>query len=192
MLHRVFGSGVLALALSGCVGQRHDTLRLNEELSRAHVEAAWQQARAAQLEAQTSLLESRLSRLEQSSSENGSIGRHEESPLLIRLERLLDMNERLPAERAAAPVSSPPSPTDHRLPASAPAATKTSSAALAVAADASTLTTEQLLRALLQSLPNGSVNQRGALTREQENALRILMRPDRKLDTENPWPATLY
>jgi hypothetical protein len=181
------GAAVLSVAASGCIAQPEDTLRVHEELGRARAEAAWQQAHAAQLQAQAAALESRLSRLERTS--DGDANRNNEaSQLLSRLDRLLDMNERLLAERAVAPAPGDPAPAGVKAPL-APAVVATKTAALD---DALTPSQEQRLRALVASVLAQSGNAHGGLTREQENALRLLMRAERKLDTQNPWPGALY
>ncbi|HKO50854.1 MAG TPA: hypothetical protein VJV79_24255 [Polyangiaceae bacterium] len=151
--------GVMALGISlaGCAAQHDDSLRLSEELGRARADAAWQQARAEALEA-------RMSRLEQRATAAVSDRRAEDRELLHRFDRLLEMNERLLVERAAAPV-----------PASKPA-----------------LSAEQELRSVVERLRGRPGSPRGGLTREEEGALRVLTRPERTLDTENPWPAAIY
>jgi hypothetical protein len=185
------GVTALTIALSGCVAQHDDTLRLHEELGRARGEAVWQQAHAAQLEARAALLESRLSRLEER-SDTGATRPVEDSRLLGRLERILELNERLLAELAA-PSAVGVAPASDAKAASRAPATKTAAVAGAAASDALTLSQQQLLQVLIESiLARPGSGARGGLTRDQENALRLLMRPERKLDTENPWSETLY
>ncbi len=189
VLLSLFGATVLCVGLSGCAMQHDDTLRLNEELARARGESAWQQTRAAELE-------SRIARLEQRTGEANGARSAEELKLLSRLDHLLEMNERLIAERAAAPApgasATPPPNVSAALSA---LSQKTSAPAPVASSDASealTQSQEQQLRALVESMRGHPGSPHGGLTREQEAALRILMRPERKLDTENPWPAAFY
>lgn len=168
----LLGGTALCVALAGCASQHDDSLRLSEELGRSRADAAWQQARA-------DALESRMSRLEQRA---GALvdRRAEESGISSRLDRLLAMNERLLAERAAASVPAAPAP--------APPPITTPP----VPASQTTLSPEQELRAVVERLRGHPGSPHGGLTREQEGALRVLMRPERPLDTENPWPAAFY
>lgn len=182
--------GVAALGLggAGCAAQHGDSLRVSEELGRARADAAWQQARAAELE-------SRISRLEQQTSATVSAQGADERALARRLDRLLEMNERLLAERAATPVPASlpalPVASTPALPvASAPAATASPTSSATAGADL--LRDEQELRALVLRLRGRADSPHGGLTREQEAALRVLIRPERTLDTENPWPTAIY
>ncbi|MEI9937567.1 MAG: hypothetical protein WDO69_10140 [Pseudomonadota bacterium] len=168
-------SSALCAGMVGCAAQHDDSLRLSEELGRARANEAWQQARAAELE-------SRLSRLEQRAAVSLSAQRAEDRELSSRLERLIQLNERLLAERAVAPVPG--------AAASAPVAA--SAARTAVTSAAPMASDEQQLRALAERMSGRPGSPRGGLTREQESALRVLTRPARKLDTENPWPAAFY
>src|SRR6478735_5636697 len=86
------GTMVLGGLLSGCAAQHDDALRLSDELGRARADAAAQQARAA-------ALESRLARIEQ--RQGMSEPRADTRELLARLDRMLELNERLLSERAA-------------------------------------------------------------------------------------------
>lgn len=159
------GTAALCVALAGCASQHDESLRLSEELGRARADAAWQQARAAELEA-------RMSRLEQRAGMALVDRRAEDRELVNRLDRLMAMNERLLAERNPAPVPAAEptlSPTPSPIP-----------------------NPEQELRALVERLRGHPGSPHGGLTREQEGALRVLMRPERTLDTENPWPAAFY
>jgi len=179
--------------MAGCAAQHDDSLRLSEELGRARADAAWQQARAAELE-------SRMSKLEQRTATALSAQRPEDHALLARLDRVLALNERLLAERApgslpaasGAPSTTPApaalSPTANTLePTALPPSASTS-----LPGDASMSYQEQVLRTLLERLRTHRASPHGGLTREQENALRVLTRPERPLDTENPWPAAFY
>jgi len=158
-----FGAAALCVALAGCASQHDESLRLSEELGRARADAAWQQARAADLEA-------RMSRLEQRAGVALIDRRAEDRELINRLDRLIAMNERLLAEPTPAPA-----PTPAAEPKLGP-----------------TLSPEQELRAVVERLRGHPGSPHGGLTREQEGALRVLMRPERTLDTENPWPAAFY
>ena len=180
--------GAVLSAASGCIAQPDDTLRVHEELGRARAAAAWQQAHAAQLEAQTAVLESRISRLERTTDDNRSRS-GEESQLLSRLERLLEVNERLLAERGAPPASGVPAPAGQKAVTTTPAlATRTA----ALDNEAITPGQARQLRVLLESILASPDDAHRVLTREQENALRLLVRSGRKLDTQNPWPTELY
>ena len=174
------GAAALGLGGAGCAAQQGDSLRVSEELGRARADAAWQQARAAELE-------SRILRLEQQTNATVSARAADERALARRLDRLLEMNERLLAERAATPVSaSPPA-----LPVTSPPAV-TASPTSHAAAGANLLSDEQELRALVLRLRGRADSPHGGLTREQEAALRVLTRPERTLDAENPWPSAIY
>jgi len=165
-LHRgrlLLAATTLGLALAGCASQHDESLRLSEELGRARADAAWQQAHAAALEA-------RMSRLEQSAAVASSTRHPEDRELLNRLDRLLAMNERLLA--------------DHKEP--------TTSSVEPSASSASPLSQEDELRALVERMRGRPGRPNGGLTREQEAALRVLTRPERKLDTESLWPAAFY
>jgi hypothetical protein len=166
----------LCVGMAGCAGQRDDSLRLSEELGRARADAAWQQAHAAELE-------SRMLRLEQRTAVTPNAQHAADGALLSRLDRLIALNERLLAERAAAPV------TTSGVPKEAPAAHALPPTAASVTSNGTpTLSDEQELRALVVRLRGrprpGSPH--GGLTREQEAALRVLTRPERELDKENP------
>jgi len=167
---------VLSAALGGCAVQHDDALRLSEELGRARADAAWQQARAAALEARLARLEQRV---DTAAPRAPSVDDRE---LLNRLDRLIAENNRLLAERAAPPIPS----------ASAASSTTAPPPASALPARAGTPTPEAQLRALVEQLRGRPGSLHGGLTREQEDALRVLMRPERKLDAENPWPAAFY
>ena len=159
------GAGALGLALAGCASQHDDSLRLSEELGRARADAAWQQARAA-------ALESRMSRLE-SAAAVLSAAQANDRELVSRIDRLLEQNARLLAEHRPTPARSEPS--------AAPSAPPSERAA--------TLSEEDQLRALVERMRGRPGVPHGGLTREQEAALRVLTRPERKLDTEKLWPA---
>jgi len=155
--------GVLVLggALIGCAAQHEDALRLSEELGRARADAAAQQARAA-------VLESRLSRIEQRQAI--SEPQADTRELLARLDRLLELNQRLLAERSPPPTAS----TESAQPAT-PA-----------------LSDEEQLRALVERMRGRPGRPHGGLSREQEAALRLLSQPERKLDTDDLLPASFY
>ena len=157
------GAALLGVGLSGCASQQGESLRLSEELGRARADAAWQQAHAAELEA-------RVLRLEQRTAVTAGVQRAEDRQLVSRLDRLLEMNARLLAQRSEA---SPP-------------------AVHATPTRAAKLSDEQQLRALVERLRGHAGSPHGGLTREQENALRVLTRPERQLDAENPWPGAFY
>ncbi|HEY0463442.1 MAG TPA: hypothetical protein VGC79_04495, partial [Polyangiaceae bacterium] len=176
----LLGAAAFSALLIGCASQHDDSLRLSEELGRARADSAWQRVRAAELE-------SRISQLEQRAGTVLNAQRGEDRVLVNRLDRLLEMNERLLAARAAAAIPAGAAPSGPSAPAAAPpAATKTA------VSSAAPLSDEQALRALVQRLRGRPGRAHGGLTREQENALRVLTQPERELDTENPWPAAFY
>jgi len=157
------GTAVLGSALVGCAAQHDDALRLSEELGRARADAAAQQARAA-------ALESRLSRIEQRQAVSES--RPDTRELVGRLDRLLDLNEKLLAERTASPTPSTESVKEAEpMPA---------------------LSDEEQLRALVERMRGRPGRPHGGLSREQEAALRLLIQPERKLDMDDLLPASFY
>ena len=177
----LLGVAALCSGMVGCAAHRDDSLRLSEELGRARAEAAWQEARAAQLEA-------RMLRLEQRTVTSQLARPAEDRELLTRLDRLLELNQRLLAEHAApAPPVDSAAQQGGKLPAPLPPA-----AASPASAEALTLSQEQELRALVVRMRGHRGSPHGGLTREQENALRVLTRPERTLDRENPWPTAFY
>ena len=177
----LLGAAVLSVALGGCAVQHDDALRLSEELGRARADAAWQQTRAAALEARLARLEQRVDTAAPRAPST------DERELLNRLDRLIAENNRLLAERAAPPVPSASAVSSTTAPPPLPAAV-----ASALPARAATPSVEAQLRALVEQLRGRPGSLHGGLTREQEDALRVLMRPERKLDAENPWPAAFY
>jgi len=168
--------GVMALCLGsgGCAAQRDQELRLSEELGRARADATWEHAHSAELEA-------RLSRIEQRLVANPEPRSSEQRELLTRLDRVLALNERMLAERAPAP----PAAASPSLP-----ATPTSSVATNTPAAASS--DEDQLRALVERTRGRPGRRNGVLTREENDALRVLTKPERQLDVDNPWPANFY
>ena len=166
----------VCVLMGGCAAAHDDSLRLGEELGRARAEAAWQQARAAELEA-------RISRLEQRAAGTTSTRSAEERELSSRLERLIAVNERLLAERASPPASAPSGLTGP----AAPLPSQVTAAAAATPTSARIPSQEQELRALVERMRGRPGSPRGGLTTEQEAALRVLLRPERTLDTESPW-----
>lgn len=160
---RVLGTAALLGTLAGCAAQHDDALRLSKELGRARAETVAQRVQAA-------ALESRVARIEQNAALITSARRAEPSALLSRLDRLIELNEKLLAERSNPESSCPDSSVD----------------------GATSLTDEQQLRALVERMRGSPGRPHGGLTREQEAALRVLLVPERKLDTENLWPASFY
>jgi hypothetical protein len=165
----LFAVVVLGGALSGCASQQNEALRLSEELGRSRADAATQQAHAAELE-------SRLSRLEQNAAVSASERRSDERELSRRLDRLIELNARLLAEHA--PVAVAPAPI-------APASASPVSAS-------KTLTEGDQLRALVEHMRGKPGRPHGGLTREQEAALQVLLRPERQLDTDALWAPAIY
>jgi hypothetical protein len=172
----LLAAGGLGLSASACVGQRDQELRLSEELGRARANAAWQEARVAELDA-------RLSRLEHPLASPPA----DAHLLQPRLDRLIAQNERLLAERPTACVAAPAAPaTPHGAGASTSRTSSTSTSATADTGDTQS-TLEEQLRTLVERLRGHRDRFRGPLTREQNEALRVLLKPERQLDSENPW-----
>jgi len=172
--------------LSGCAAQHDDALRLSEELGRARADAAWQQAHAAELE-------SRVARLEQTSRAGVSPLSSELLELQRRLDRLMVMNESLLAARAVAAIPPSAAPTANPAPVTTPKGALSNPPAAALAPTGALLPSdEQQLRALVERMRGRPGRPHGGLTREQEEALRVLTRTERTLDTENPWSAAFY
>ena len=167
----MLGAAALCFGLFGCAAEHDETAHLSDELARARADAVVQQARATELEA-------RLSRLEQ---QNAAARSTDEHKLLSRVDRLLDMNERLLAAREAQ------TPADAHAAPPAPAPPNGSAPA-----DAQAANEEQQLRALVERMRGRPGSLRGGLTLEQENALRVLLRSERKLDSENPLLPAFY
>jgi len=182
----LLGAIALSIAMTtGCAAQHDDALRLSEELGRARADAAWQQAHAAELE-------SRVARLEQSTRAGVSASSNELQELQRRLDRLMAMNESLLAARIAA-VAPSPTPAANAPPVASPkAAPGNPPAATLAPTGAVAPSEEQQLRALVERMRGRPGRPHGGLTREQEEALRVLTRPERTLDTENPWAAAFY
>jgi hypothetical protein len=171
----------LCLGIVGCAAQHDDSLRLSEELGRARADAAWQQSRAAELEA-------RVSRLEQRATETARAGNAQEDKVLLRLDQLLEMNQSLLASRTTAPLSNWAAATPSLPDGVAATPPQAKSSPVKVAAAMSTPPDAQL-RALVESMRGRPGRLGGTLTREQEDALRVLLRTERALDSENPYPA---
>ena len=173
----LFGAALLCVGLFGCAAQHDDIAGLSAELARARTVAAAQQAHAAELEA-------RLTRLEQQSASGRSA---EEGKLSTQIDRLLDVNERLLLARNT------PAPIDAQPPAAAaPRAPLPTSPKNSAALDTAQANEEQQLRALVERMRGRAGSLRGGLTVEQENALRVLLRSERKLDSENPLLPAFY
>lgn len=182
----LLGAVTLSFAVSGCAAQHDDTLRLTEELGRARGLAEWERAHAAEAEARAARLEARVARLEQRATESRTAG-DEESRLVRRLDRLLEVTELLVDERAGSVASAAEAQAPSRPGGADPKAAAVGSA---TAKDPSTSTQAQQLRALVEVLLASPGNSQG-LTRDQEHAVRSLLRWERKLDTRNPWPSAL-
>jgi hypothetical protein len=157
-----WAAALLWLSVSGCAGQRDQELRLAEELGRARADAAWHAARATQLEA-------RLSRLELRTVESPPSRTTDDAELVKRLDRLIALNAR-------------PAPEAGPL-AAAPQATCVSDAQSP---------TEAQIRTLVERLRGRPGRFNGPLTRDQNETLRKLLKPERQLDADNPWPEPWY
>ncbi|HEY3252731.1 MAG TPA: hypothetical protein VGJ91_02245 [Polyangiaceae bacterium] len=181
----LIGVAALCASTAGCAAQHDDSLRLSEELGRAHADAAWQAAHAAELEA-------RLSRLEQRAEGAQAAQRAGDRELLSRLDRLIALNERLLAERAAAaPPASGATPSGTASN-SAVSSSSAPAARPSVTSAGVTLSQEQELRALVERMRGRPGSPHGGLSHEQEEALRVLTRPERKLDADSPWASAIY
>jgi hypothetical protein len=161
----LLAAGGLELSVSACVGQPDQGGRLSEELSRARANAAWQGARVAELESRLSQLERRL-------------GSPPAEPRLLqnRLDRLIAQNERLLTERPAACPAASASPSTPNTWSASPSPTANTPSTL-----------EEQLRPLVERLRGPHDRFKGPLTHEQNEALRILLKPERRLDLKNPW-----
>jgi hypothetical protein len=179
--------------MTGCAAHHDDTLRLHEELGHARGQAEWERARAAEAERRASLVEARMSRLEQTWREASITRSIEESRLVDRVEHLVDVTEQLMDERAAEVMTSFPATASSAAPASAALAPHEGSTFDRAVARGVALTPAQheQMRELAEILlaPSGSAR---VLTRDQERAIRLLLRSDRKLDTRNPWLGQTY
>lgn len=187
----LLGGVTWVLVASGCAAtaaQHEDALRLSEELGRARAQVAWERERAAEVEARAAQLESRVARLERGESAAATTRSLETSRILDRLDRVLEVTEKMAEERKTTASATPPLETK-----SAPA-TPTALRGLVPAdggPDLAAATRDSQLRALIKGLlgPSGNAP---ALSADEERALRLLLRSDRKLDTNNPWPSALY
>ena len=177
----LLGATTLCLAIFGCAAQHDDTSALNAELIRARADAAAQQTRAADLEA-------RLTRLEQQTATARSA---QDRQVLNHLDRLLDMNERLLSARETPPTSDAQR-TAQATPQPQTKAPKPSAAQSSPSTETQEADEEQQLRALVERMRGRQGSLRGGLTVEQENALRVLLRSERKLDSENPIIPAFY
>lgn len=189
----LLGPVAVFAAGSGCAVAQHDqALRLSEELGRARAQLAWERTRTAEVEARAGLLESRVARLEQGAREGAIARSAETSQIVERLDRVLDVTEKLSEERDTEPVASVDS---HAGRAGLTKGMQATTSSAAGDGDASTAPAAWLrhpqLRALAKLLltPAGSWQQ---LSRDEERALRLLLGSERKLDTKNPWANALY
>ena len=95
------------------------------------------------------------------------------------------------APTPAAPATAAPIPAARpstRAVAATPAAAPATAVALAAAPEPATPSTEQeRLEQLLESLREYAFDPQSGLSRERREALRVLLRRDRKLDLTNPW-----
>lgn len=117
-----------------------------------------------------------MSRLEQNSVLASNDRRADNRELTTRLDRLVELNAKLLATQAPSSVASS---EPNACPASAPSPPPT-------------LSDEEQLRALVERMRGQPGRPHGGLSREQEAALQVLTRPERKLDTEALWPAAFY
>ena len=158
-LWSVCAAAGLWLSVSACAGQRDQELRLAEDLGRMRAEAAWHAARATELEA-------RLTRLEERKTETPASRASDDRELLNRFARLIAL-------------SAHPAPEQPALPAAGEAQTACVSETQS--------SPEEQIRTLVERLRGHPGRVNGPLTRDQNEALRRLLKPERQLDSDNPW-----
>lgn len=167
---------LLALfSLSGCVGQHDSELRWSEQLGEARAEAALQRARALELS-------EHLARLAERVSASSSLQAHTNRALMERLDQLVLQNQRLIAAQSARDAAQATATAGAVEPAEP-------EASLSEAREASP---ESELRALVERWRAQAGWHEKPLTREQNQALRVLLKPERKLDSEVLWPGGWY
>lgn len=169
-------------SLSACAGQHDSELRLSEQLGEARAEAAFQRAQA-------SGLARRLARVEERVAASSAVPAQTNRALLERLDRLLAQNQRLIAAQAAA--AEEPAAAASTAKGAAPAQPAATSA-VAKPDTGLERSQEAQLRALVEGWRGRPGRLNGPLTREQNQALRVLTKPERKLDSEALWPGSWY
>jgi hypothetical protein len=178
----IFGSSALwavaaCIGLAACGGQRDQELRLSEELGRARADAAWHEARAAELGVRVSQLEQRVA-----SDTANRVARERE--LESRLDRMTALQERVVA---SAPERQPPPATVTEK-----VAPPLESKAETESARETESALEAELRSTIERLRGEPGRFNRPLTRRQSAALRVLLKPERQLDSENPWQEPWY
>ncbi len=164
-------AALLALSVSGgCTHASAEPDGLKAELARTRQEAARERAELAVLSARLAELERRAQNLPS-----------EQRATQAKLDQLIALNQALMARGTSSARSetkpTPPSAADwpsDATPSGAREATPTEADQLAQ------------LRARLNAYVQGA---HGGLSREQREAMRALLRPDRVLDPEDPWQA---
>ena len=162
----------LAVSIAGCAVRSTD-----EHLLAAKLRYAQEQARVDQTRMQA--LEARVAQLEHETAVRAAqpkpMPRQFDDPrMLAKLEELLAVNQRMLEEVEAA---------RKRAEAEAPAA-----AAPALAPEPPPqLSREERLRQIVYEMHGNSGRWRGGLSLEQAEALRTLLRSERRLDADNPW-----
>ncbi len=186
------GSAGLLAIVSGCASAQHDdALRLSEELGRARAELAWERAHAAEAEARSTLLESRVDRLEKAEKVTGATPPVDQR-FLDRLDRMLQVAEKLAEQRASDALTGVPSTTAAPVPAKAlRPVSATEPEADYGASDLASATRDPELLLLAKKLL-ARAGGAGGISADEERALRLLLRSERRLDTDNPWPNALY
>lgn len=161
----LFSLALAGLLLSGCgaAGVRHED-RLLAALEQAN-------ARATEDKVKIEMLEARLARIEEATSQqNQRASSGVERATLAKLDHLIALNQELLLQRATETRSEAPAQPG------APGAFEDDGAS----------PREQLQRLVtrLYGSPSGF---RGGLSVKQNQALRVLLRPERPLDGTNPW-----
>lgn len=163
-LRPLLSSLFTALLLAGCGASTRHEDRLLSALEQAN-------ARAAEDKAKIEMLEARLSRVEeQATQQSQQANSSGEKAALEKLDHLIALNQELLLQRA----------TGTRPEAQAQGATS------AACEDDAASPREQLQR-LVTRLYGSSSGFRGGLSVTQSQALRVLLRPERSLDGNNPW-----
>lgn len=159
-----------SLAGSGCAA--HGSGQAVSALEPAQLERRAEQARVARLEARLTEFERAQARRDQAEIINA------QRQVIERLDRLIALNEKvLEQER-------PDSQATEAEPAqAAPAQVE----ATPRAPFETGLSFKEKLKALMDELRDDPSPWRGGLSPEQNQALRVLLRPERSLDANNPW-----
>jgi hypothetical protein len=131
--------------------------------------------RSAEDKARIATLEARLARLEESADVSATPRPSVDQRILERMDRLIDFSQRVLLSERFLPPQLEAAPTRESAPAQATRC-----------GDAADDPREELRR-LVERMYGGSSGFRGGLSVEQSEALKLLLRPERSLDTHNPW-----